>query len=30
MVATSEKNTALDPKMWEAIQKRDTDRKSVV
>ena len=24
MVATSEKNTGLDPKMWEAVQKRDT------
>ena len=24
MIATSEKNTGLDPKMWEAVQKRDT------
>ena len=24
MVAASEKNTGLDPKMWKAVQKRDT------
>ena len=24
MVATSEKNTGLYPKMWEGVQKRDT------
>jgi len=24
MVAASEKTTGLDPKMWEAVQKRDT------
>ena len=24
MVATNEKNTGLDPKMWKAVQKRDT------
>ena len=24
MVAASEKNTGLDPKMWEVVQKRDT------